>query len=106
MNQAIQFPDRESWDAVRQAVLFPVLVNGMGLTCAISLLALQQRFGAGEAMALFSASLGSGGRGGAAAPGGTGRRSGLAVAALSQVFIFPANIIAGRIKQFGYFRLA
>lgn len=55
MNQAIQFPDRESWDAVRQAVLFPVLVNGMGLTCAISLPALQQRFGDGEAMALFSA---------------------------------------------------
>lgn len=55
MNQAIQFPDRESWDEARQAVLFPVLVNGMGLTCAISLPALQQRFGAGEAMALFSA---------------------------------------------------
>lgn len=29
MNQAIQFPDRESWDAERQGVIFPALVNGM-----------------------------------------------------------------------------
>lgn len=36
MNQAIQFPDRESWDAERQGVVFPALVNGMQLTCAIS----------------------------------------------------------------------
>ena len=27
MNQAIQFPDRESWDAERQGVVFPALVN-------------------------------------------------------------------------------
>ena len=46
MNQAIQFPDRESWDAERQGVVFPVLVNGMQLTCAISGQSLQQRFGA------------------------------------------------------------
>ena len=32
MNQAIQFPDRESWDAERQGVVFPALVNGMQLT--------------------------------------------------------------------------
>ncbi|AUV51842.1 hypothetical protein B1209_02275 [Raoultella planticola] len=35
MNQAIQFPDREEWDTDRQCVTFPVLVNGMQLTCAI-----------------------------------------------------------------------
>ena len=46
MNQAIQFPDRESWDAERQGVVFPALVNGMQLTCAISGQILQQRFGA------------------------------------------------------------
>ncbi len=44
MNQAIQFPDRESWDAERQGVVFPALVNGMQLTCAISGQILQQRF--------------------------------------------------------------
>ncbi|HCI5764245.1 TPA: DUF1488 domain-containing protein [Klebsiella quasipneumoniae subsp. quasipneumoniae] len=46
MNQAIQFPDRESWDAERQGVVFPALVNGMQLTCVISWQILQQRFGA------------------------------------------------------------
>ena len=46
MNQAIQFPDRESWDAERQGVVFPALVNGMQLTCAISGHSLQQRFSA------------------------------------------------------------
>ena len=46
MNQAIQFPDRESWDAERQGVVFPALVNGRQLTCAISGQILQQRFGA------------------------------------------------------------
>ncbi|ADU70892.1 DUF1488 domain-containing protein [Pantoea sp. At-9b] len=55
MNQAIQFPDREEWDQNRQAVCFPAQVNGMGLMCAISSDALHDRFGAGEAMALFSA---------------------------------------------------
>lgn len=30
MNQAIQFPDREEWDADLEAVSFPALVNGMG----------------------------------------------------------------------------
>ncbi|MGV8429226.1 DUF1488 family protein, partial [Pseudomonas aeruginosa] len=29
MNQAIQFPDREEWDAERQCIVFPALVNGM-----------------------------------------------------------------------------
>ncbi|WP_459592147.1 DUF1488 family protein, partial [Enterobacter asburiae] len=31
MNQAIHFPDRESWDEHKQAVCFPVLVQGMQL---------------------------------------------------------------------------
>lgn len=35
MNQAIQFPDREEWDADLEAVSFPALVNGMQLMCAI-----------------------------------------------------------------------
>lgn len=35
MNQAIQFPDREEWDTAASAVIFPALVNGMQLTCAI-----------------------------------------------------------------------
>lgn len=55
MNQAIHFPDRESWDEERGAIVFPVLVQGMGLTCAIKPDALQVRFGTGAAMALFSA---------------------------------------------------
>ncbi|ORM60643.1 DUF1488 domain-containing protein [Pantoea rodasii] len=55
MNQSIHFPDRESWDDERQAILFPVLLQGMGLTCAIKLEALYSRFGSGEAMALFRA---------------------------------------------------
>lgn len=28
MNQAIQFPDRESWDAERQGVVFPRWLMG------------------------------------------------------------------------------
>ncbi|KJT97274.1 hypothetical protein SEEH2823_02808 [Salmonella enterica subsp. enterica serovar Heidelberg str. 77-2823] len=35
MNQAIQFPDREEWDTAASAIIFPALVNGMQLTCAI-----------------------------------------------------------------------
>ncbi|KGD74195.1 DUF1488 domain-containing protein [Pantoea vagans] len=53
MNQAIQFPDEESYDAELNAVCFPVLVNGMRLNCAISRDSLNSRFGEGEAMALF-----------------------------------------------------
>lgn len=45
MNQAIQFPDREEWDATRQAVCFPVLVNGMQLTCLIGGETLARRYG-------------------------------------------------------------
>lgn len=53
MNQAIQFPDDETYDAERDAVCFPVLVNGMRLICAISRMSLSSRFGEGEAMVLF-----------------------------------------------------
>lgn len=53
MNQAIQFPDRESLNTELRAVCFPVLVNGLGLTCAISVEALNEQFGEGEAMTLF-----------------------------------------------------
>ncbi|AUX92045.1 DUF1488 domain-containing protein [Mixta gaviniae] len=45
MNQAIQFPDRESRDEARQAICFPAMVNGFQLTCAISEAELRQRFG-------------------------------------------------------------
>lgn len=45
MNQAIQFPDREEWNAQKEAVCFPALVNGMQLMCAIKGEALANRFG-------------------------------------------------------------
>ena len=45
MNQAIHFPDREVWDDSKQAVCFPVLVNGMQMTCAITGELLLRRFG-------------------------------------------------------------
>ena len=44
MNQAIHFPDREVWDESKQAVCFPVLVNGMQMTCAITGELLLRRF--------------------------------------------------------------
>lgn len=47
MNQSILFPDRETWDAERQALCFPVQVNGMQLTCAMTRDVLVQRFGDG-----------------------------------------------------------
>ncbi|EMN3918525.1 DUF1488 domain-containing protein [Citrobacter sp. Ct235] len=45
MNQAIQFPDREEWNMQKEAVCFPVLVNGMQLMCAIKGETLANRFG-------------------------------------------------------------
>lgn len=45
MNQAILFPDRETWSNERHCVCFPVLVNGMQLTCAISGSTLARRYG-------------------------------------------------------------
>ena len=35
MNQAIQFPDQEEWDARKRAVLFPATSNGFQICCAI-----------------------------------------------------------------------
>ncbi|MCL2891287.1 MULTISPECIES: DUF1488 family protein [Brenneria] len=45
MNQAIQFPDRESWDDERQTIRFPVLVNGFQQDCLISAQQMRQRYG-------------------------------------------------------------
>lgn len=45
MNQAIQFPDREEWRTDVSAVVFPAMVYGMQLTCAISGEMLASRFG-------------------------------------------------------------
>lgn len=53
MNQAIQFPDEETYIAEQDVVCFPVLVNGLRLNCGISGESLTSRFGEGEAMALF-----------------------------------------------------
>lgn len=56
MNQAILFPDREEWNAEKEAVCFPVLVNGMQLVCAINSETLARRFGgetAGQWLAKF-----------------------------------------------------
>lgn len=35
MNQAIQFPDQEEWDANKKAVLFSATLNGFQICCAI-----------------------------------------------------------------------
>ncbi|AUU82950.1 DUF1488 domain-containing protein [Leclercia adecarboxylata] len=53
MNQAIQFPDRESWDEDKQAVCFPALVNGMQMMCAIEGRTLARRFGDGLPIEMF-----------------------------------------------------
>lgn len=53
MNQAIQFPDRETWNDEKQAVCFPALVNGMQMMCAIKGSTLAHRFGEGFPLALF-----------------------------------------------------
>lgn len=53
MNQAIHFPDRESWDESKQAVCFPVLVHGMQLTCAIRGETLLRRFGGSDPLGCF-----------------------------------------------------
>ena len=45
MNQAIQYPDREEWRTDVSAVVFPAMVHGMQLTCAISGEMLASRFG-------------------------------------------------------------
>lgn len=45
MNQAIHFPDREEWDEVQAEICFPALVNGIQIMCAISAKTLSRRFG-------------------------------------------------------------
>ncbi|QLR71407.1 DUF1488 domain-containing protein [Citrobacter freundii] len=45
MNQAIQFPDREEWKSGIDAVVFPAMVQGMQLACAINGEVLARRFG-------------------------------------------------------------
>lgn len=57
MNQAIQFPDREEWHDSTQAIVFPALVNGMQMMCAIKGSVLAQRFGGNKPedyLSLFS----------------------------------------------------
>ncbi|MGJ3355991.1 DUF1488 domain-containing protein [Providencia sp. Je.9.19] len=54
MNQAIQFPDREEWDALARKVRFPVLISGMLSECIISESFLYSRYGKQEtALAVF-----------------------------------------------------
>ena len=91
MNQAIQFPDRESWDAERQGVVFPALVNGMQLTCAISGQILQQRFGA-EGPAQWLAAFQEH-RWDLEEEAEALIRSGLDLVILIQVLIFPFHIV-------------
>lgn len=45
MNQAIQFPDREEWDPIREAVVCSAIVNGFLINCRILAKSLEQRFG-------------------------------------------------------------
>jgi len=53
VNQAIHFPDREIWDEDKQAVCFPVLVNGVQLICAIKSEVLFRRFGGAAPLEVF-----------------------------------------------------
>ncbi|ATA26419.1 hypothetical protein BIY26_18230 [Brenneria goodwinii] len=48
MNQAIQFPDRESWNDDLKAICFPVLVNGLQQMCCISAEQVMRRYGGGD----------------------------------------------------------
>jgi len=45
VNQAILFPDRETWDEAHQCLCFPALVGGFQVNCAISAGSLAHRFG-------------------------------------------------------------
>lgn len=54
MNQAIQFPDREEWNAATRKVHFPALISGMLAECVISDSLLYRRYGEGaEPLVLF-----------------------------------------------------
>lgn len=52
MNQAILFPERESWDETRQCICFPALVGGFQMNCAVSAESMADRFG-GDTPALW-----------------------------------------------------
>ena len=45
MNQAIQFPDIEQWNAEIEAVCFHALAGGFQVNCAIAGETLKQRYG-------------------------------------------------------------
>lgn len=45
MNQAIQFPDVETWNEELAAVCFPALVGGFQMNCAVSGATLKERYG-------------------------------------------------------------
>ncbi|HAI48919.1 MAG TPA: DUF1488 domain-containing protein, partial [Enterobacteriaceae bacterium] len=45
MNQAIQFPDVETWNEELAAVCFPALVGGFQVNCAVSGATLKERYG-------------------------------------------------------------
>ncbi|MBP2859905.1 DUF1488 domain-containing protein [Dickeya oryzae] len=45
MNQAIQFPDRERWSDLDEAIIFPVLVGGFQRECIIGRDVLLARYG-------------------------------------------------------------
>ncbi len=53
MNQAIQFPDREEWDALTGRVRFPVLINGMLAECIVSESLLHERYGRDDAVLIL-----------------------------------------------------
>lgn len=55
MNQAIQFPDQQSWSEARQEMAFPALVMGQLIQCRVSKARLLQLAGVeqGESAALF-----------------------------------------------------
>lgn len=55
MNQALNFPDIETYDLQRRVIIFPALHYGMQLSCVISIAELSARFGEGPPLALFKA---------------------------------------------------
>ena len=53
MNQAIQFLEDEYLDSERQAIFFSALDSGRKLTCAMSIIELNNHFGEGVPLTLF-----------------------------------------------------
>ncbi|RJG50671.1 DUF1488 domain-containing protein [Motilimonas pumila] len=56
MNQAIQFPDQQTWSEEKQQIEFPALVMGQLIVCRVSKASLLRLaiVEQGEAMTLFS----------------------------------------------------